>query len=430
MNIARRIASFMITLLEVGLGFEFYHMLTKERNHERWKWLVEAAGIFLITCVWKFNGNVGFVSTQIMFLNTMEGLLILLLLGNKKNIVAATGILFVYMTSEEFLKVLYGIFFFWNNRRERYFQDIYFGKNHMWEMLLNIMTFLCLFILYLICKWKKDKINIYKVRWIMCIFGIVEWRIMTYALQLLLGLSADDRQWNTNIILIICASTIICFIISIIYMLVKAKKKVIELENELLEKNYKETKKMLESSMITFHDWKNHLLILDSYANNGDVNHIREYLAEIGNSIKILNQYIWCDNEVINLIINTKIVEMEEKNICVSVQVDNIDCELSDYDLCIILSNLIDNAIEACEKIMTGERHISIKIHQEGEIVVMKVENKVENCQSIKISEFKSNKKGIHGYGLKSVKNSVEKYGGVMHVSCENDVFRVTVTFF
>ena len=61
--------------------------------------------------------------------------------------------------------------------------------------------------------------------------------------------------------------------------------------------------------MYTYHDMKNHILVLQNYAKNGNLDKVQEYLEKIAEPIDTLNQYVWCDNEIINLILNTKILE-------------------------------------------------------------------------------------------------------------------------
>ena len=103
---------------------------------------------------------------------------------------------------------------------------------------------------------------------------------------------------------------------------------------------------------------------------------------------------------------------------------------MDDVSLCTIFANLLDNAIEAAQKVPDREaRRISLKARYTGESLCIEVENS-------RTGELAESKAGLlttkpdkenHGYGLRSVRDVVESYGGHMNITPAADAFRVTI---
>ena len=75
-----------------------------------------------------------------------------------------------------------------------------------------------------------------------------------------------------------------------------------------------------------------------------------EYGSKLSSPLEVISQRSWSGNKTVDTILNTKLLEAEQKSIEVHMEVDHmVKFPLADYDLCVVLSNLFDNAIEACE---------------------------------------------------------------------------------
>lgn len=105
--------------------------------------------------------------------------------------------------------------------------------------------------------------------------------------------------------------------------------------------------------------------------------------------------------------------------------------DIQSQDICAILSNLLDNAIEACEKNkVASNKWINLTIRVINAMIVIKVENSMEVKPIIKNNNLLTSKADdkLHGWGIKIVKSAVEKYGGVIKYTVSEDKFRVVVT--
>lgn len=97
-----------------------------------------------------------------------------------------------------------------------------------------------------------------------------------------------------------------------------------------------------------------------------------------------------------------------------------------------LFGNLLDNAIEACERMKGGDRWIQIQISRQKEILNIEISNSIEKVPEEKNEEFISSKenKKLHGYGMKSVRRIVERYTGEIFYQIQERKFCVRVTFF
>ena len=116
---------------------------------------------------------------------------------------------------------------------------------------------------------------------------------------------------------------------------------------------------------------------------------------------------------------NQCIAEAAEKNIKFTYEIEWVgNLAIQDIDMCALLANLLDNAIEACEKIEDESRWIHLKIRRKSEMLLILLENSIVESKKDKESFFVTTKKNkiYHGLGLKSIENVVQKYEG--YIDC------------
>ena len=163
------------------------------------------------------------------------------------------------------------------------------------------------------------------------------------------------------------------------------------------------------------HDFTNHLRTLYglSQENNAAQNYINELLKVPQKRVC----YCHSGNDVIDSIINCKEAEADELQISFSFIVRlETEIHISPVDLCAILANQIDNAIEACEKISDpSKRFIKVSISQKQNFLFFKVENSVDGDPFDRTGKLVSQKVGAgktHGLGIKNVAETAKKYNG------------------
>lgn len=182
-----------------------------------------------------------------------------------------------------------------------------------------------------------------------------------------------------------------------------------------------------------YHDIKNHLLCIRQLINNKKYDECVNYINVLQKPLGGKFQIVWTGCEMFDFILNYKKSYAESRNITFITEVEfaNIS-SIKDEDICIIMGNLLDNAIEANEKIMDKEKWIKLKVNRIDDILLIHLSNALNTHPDIRKGRLISDKTndGIHGLGLKNVKLSVEKYDGVLEYHVEDERFLVDITMF
>ena len=136
--------------------------------------------------------------------------------------------------------------------------------------------------------------------------------------------------------------------------------------------------------------------------------------------------YVKTGNSAVDSIINTKQKIAEEKGIIFSSNISlPAEYAVSDMDMVCVLGNLIDNAIEACEK--QTSKYIEVDISEVKKMILIKIVNSY-NGEKNDTSVTSKKEKTMHGIGIKNVKKIVAKYKGAYDMECEDDEVVTTVT--
>lgn len=102
---------------------------------------------------------------------------------------------------------------------------------------------------------------------------------------------------------------------------------------------------------------------------------------------------------------------------------------IDDYDLCNIIGNIIDNGIEACSKLLTAKKLLTVDIYIQKKMLFINSMNAIENnlqYENDKIATTK-NDKSLHGYGISIIEEIASKYGGYSSISTESQTFNILV---
>lgn len=163
------------------------------------------------------------------------------------------------------------------------------------------------------------------------------------------------------------------------------------------------------------HDVHNHLLCLQGLLNSGKYDEANRYLNQYqGNWVEEAD-YINTNHAVINSILNQKYKTAKQHGIAMVLAVNDLhDIDILDEDIVVILSNILDNAIEACENLKEIPKIIRLKCWKEKEKLMISCQNPVNKEVTLENDNYVTNKedKEKHGIGLKNVKSAVEKYHG------------------
>ncbi|MDW0092582.1 ATP-binding protein [Clostridioides difficile] len=176
------------------------------------------------------------------------------------------------------------------------------------------------------------------------------------------------------------------------------------------------------------HDMKNHISCIEGmYENN--IN-IRPYLNNIKNTIRNNNIY-HTGNVTLNIILNDKKDLCDKYNINLIALIDFSKCKfINDIDICDIFSNILDNAIEACNKVTLDYKEIILRGNVINDFYIIKAENTKMNDILIKDSNILTDKIDTlkHGFGIKSIKKSVDKYDGTCVIEHNKNRFTMIIS--
>lgn len=201
---------------------------------------------------------------------------------------------------------------------------------------------------------------------------------------------------------------------------------------ELLERDYTALNQAYGMNAKLFHDFHNHMGVLRQFLSHGKTKEAMAYLDELQAPVQEMTDTVWTGDETLDYLINSKAVAAREYGIKYHVQVEfPRHTNLQSADLCAIVGNLLDNALEAA-KWEDGEKQpwMHLTIRRINQMLVIKVENSFSAAPIKKDGMLQTSKEetGLHGWGLKSARTAAEKYDGMVQTSYTEDIFRAVVT--
>lgn len=278
-------------------------------------------------------------------------------------------------------------------------------------IIAKFLYFVILYFILKICKNVELKIN--ELYWrLLTVVVIVFYFAYTILLQFYLGM-----QMNKILVFITLLSLglSVIGIVVIVYYISKLEKQNQETQFslqklEMEQSNYVQLNEVAKEIKIIRHDLKHDYLLIGSYLENKNYSKINEIVKSRIKDIHEGTNTINSANELINTIINYKLMIANSKNIEVSCDLNvSNKIYMKDYHLNELLSNLIDNAIENCSK---NDPKINIIINEDV-FLYIEVINSIDVSVLNTNPNLITNKKGdIHGHGVKSIKRIVNEYNG------------------
>lgn len=247
----------------------------------------------------------------------------------------------------------------------------------------------------------------------------------------------DQNTDSLDHILILCVSLVLLFSnISLIRMIsrimkdneIKAENRLIKEKMDMQYKHYLSLQESQETIKKIHHDINNHMICIKSmYGNNSAAS---EYIEDISNQIYSCNYNFDSKNMVLDIILTEKKYICDKNKIDFLVDINFDKCNFMDMvDICSIFSNILDNAIEACNKIKYKDKKITLKGTVINDFFVIKCINTKENDVLLSGDNIITDKKDkdLHGIGINSVKSSVKKYDGSVEFKFEEDKFIIVI---
>ena len=191
---------------------------------------------------------------------------------------------------------------------------------------------------------------------------------------------------------------------------------------------YRDLEKRYQNSMTIIHDVKRHVNALEGLIQTENLTEAKQYEKSLYQQLDKLHPSFHCSNQLLSVILNHELLKAEQKGIQLNLNIlyDKLDF-LSDMDLTTIVSNLLDNAIEAVSE-LDKDRTVLFVIEEQMQCCMIHTENKYEKLNPNTENSFLSTKNGHAGIGLKNIEMTVKKYNGIWKATVENNSFVVSIT--
>ena len=205
--------------------------------------------------------------------------------------------------------------------------------------------------------------------------------------------------------------------------------KTIIYQNKLMKQQMDEIENIYMTMRGWRHDYHNHLQSLKGFLSLNKVEQMKDYLNELETDLDSIDTLYHSGNLQLDSILNAKLAIAEKGQI-------RIHCDasippqlhVSDLDLCVILGNLLDNAIESCRKINDpDERFIRVYIGILKKQLYISITNATSETVKQRTDHYFTTKRGDHGHGLKRVDQVVKKYDGYLNRQNEPGVFATEI---
>lgn len=206
-------------------------------------------------------------------------------------------------------------------------------------------------------------------------------------------------------------------------------KRIAAYQRELIETHYQEVDNMYRKMRGWRHDYRNHIQAMKVMAANGNMDGIKAYLDELDTDLNTVDTVVKTGNAMADAILNSKISLAQSKSIAVHCDAHiPVKLQMSELDLCCILGNLFDNAIEASLSLPERERQIRVYMDMKGTQLYISFTNFTSGRKLNKVGNiFKTSKGDGHGFGLVRIDNIIERLGGYLSRNSEDGAFTTEI---
>ena len=206
-------------------------------------------------------------------------------------------------------------------------------------------------------------------------------------------------------------------------------KRIAAYQRELIETHYREVENMYRQIRGWRHDYRNHIQMMKVLAANGDMDALKVYLDELDTDLNTVDTVVKTGNPLADAILNSKISLARSRNI--PTQVDAhipVKLKMSELDLCCIIGNLFDNAMEASMALPEEKRLIRVYMDMKGTQLYISFTNFTAAKKLNKVGKgFKTSKGEGHGFGLVRMDDIVSRYDGYLSRNSEDGAFTTEI---
>ncbi len=198
-------------------------------------------------------------------------------------------------------------------------------------------------------------------------------------------------------------------------------------QSELIEKQVREIQNMYRQVRGWRHDYRNHINNMKIQLSQENYDGLSDYLNELADDLDTVDTVIKTGNVMADAILNSKLNIAEKMNVQLNVKANVPEAlPMSDVELCSLLGNMLDNAVEACGTLPEEERFMRVYIGKLKGQLYLSVQNSAGKVRKEKGS-YLSTKEGEHGYGLFRIDRVAKKYGGYVNRQNEEGIFATEI---
>jgi len=308
-------------------------------------------------------------------------------------------------------------------------------NNPLSQFSATVLTFILLFtVIELLLRTKKRVVNVFLKEF----FLIISIDVI-YAFTVISFFYFNHIYLTSEMAITI--SLCVMFIISFLalYLLHKITKKSDEimttnLKLQQIEMEHKQNQDMaivVEDLRALRHDMNNHMGILQGLLSAQAYDDANAYLATITKELTVANSFTFTENKVLSVLLNNKSSKARQLNIAFDTEILNSSTPFSDRDLCAVIGNILENAIEASSNHTKPYIYFSMRTQKTDtdKHLVIQCDNTYsvtpifENGNLITTKENKS----YHGIGTKTIRSIIENYGGTVDFIAD-EMFHVTIS--
>ena len=223
----------------------------------------------------------------------------------------------------------------------------------------------------------------------------------------------------------------------VIFMRSDAEKKQFQYERKMMEleligekREFEVMEEKLNLQKSLNHDYRNHLNCMQGLVERKKYDEVKEYLAKLNHKYSVGVERIDTCNVIINTVLNDKYNEAKETGAAIALQIGDLSgvC-MEEIDIILLLSNMLNNAIEALKECKKN-KVLRIKLELEHGEFLVAIQNSFEGERRKNGDFYDTTKKkdaDLHGYGLKNIRSTVEKYGGFSQFDSVGTEFHAVV---
>jgi len=304
--------------------------------------------------------------------------------------------------------------------------------------LVAVLSKIFLFMMVLVIQKKiggKSSEVLRDTDWFRFIFFPIFTIFTIIAMLITSGSVQNQKQESVFLVITFCLAGMNIVVFYLIHDILKRETKI--RESQIFQMEVQNQTEMYRSISENFakqrkrtHEYKNQIICIESLIAAKRYDELEEYVRKVSGNLSTELDYIKTNNVIVDAILNSKYREILDKNIVFIFKINDLSkITICDEDIVVILSNLLNNAIEACEK-CSDQRIIKMKFVKEKDSVIISVKNTYDGSLVIRDGEIQTSKKheiDEHGIGVKNIIDVILKYNGLYVIQNDEKEFYFSI---